>query len=180
MTAWYVARGGQQSGPMSREQLEQMAMAEQLGPDAWVAEPEVNGWVPAAQLFGPARASKDGPLQPYAPPTGPMPSAVDAGGWIGRRLLGVLATGVGLLVLAGNVGLIVLRGHFFPKTLVFAFGALGFGSWVMIFGDARDRHTRQVVPWKRAGQWTLAALGVIVGLVLSVVLSDGTWDPGRR
>jgi hypothetical protein len=205
---WYVARAGQQSGPLSREQLQQMAVAGQLGPDAWIAGPEVSGWVPAAQLFPPPAPAWQPPaMQPQAmqqqlgvhqnvsaqqafplgvpgqqafpqqafPQQGFAPGVAPGqpkGDWVKERLRGLGAIGIAVLLVIFNVVTIATMGRFFPKTLVVGLGALGYGGWVVIFGDEYDDHTMQLVAWKRAGMYICGGLGAVLGLVLSIVIAE--------
>ena len=68
MTEWYYARGGQQNGPVSFEQLAELARTDGLNPMkdlVWTAS--MKDWLPAGQvpeIYGHAAA----PANPYAAP----------------------------------------------------------------------------------------------------------------
>lgn len=212
MTAWYVARGGQQSGPLTREQLQQMAQSGQLGADAYVAGPEVSGWTPSAQLpwlaapgYPPAQPPAAQPYapayaapQPYAHPgygAAPMGTPMGAqanaafplgmpgdvaspahrgqpkSSWVKERLRGLGAIALALLMVALNVFTLMTEEAFYPKTLIVGLGALGYGGWVIIFGDEYDDYTLELVKWKQIGMYACGAGGALLGLVLSFLLA---------
>ncbi|MCA9622058.1 MAG: DUF4339 domain-containing protein [Myxococcales bacterium] len=215
MSQWYLSRGGQQSGPHSLEQLQALAQTGQLGPDAHVSGPGLNGWTPAGQVPGltsPSPAVPSPQLQggayaapaPGYPPTPGFGAASGVGGfgaampapmlappgagavappgaqalppapksdWVKERLRGLGAIGIALLVLVLNGVTIFAFDSFYPQSLVVGLGALGYGGWVIIFGDEYDDYTLKLVRWKQVGMWACAAVGAIIGLILSIWLA---------
>ena len=71
MNEWFFAKNGQQNGPVSHEELRQLAQSGKLDAKDLVWNSSMKDWVPAGQvdsLFaGPAAAPAD-PANPYAPP----------------------------------------------------------------------------------------------------------------
>src|SRR4051812_13464511 len=79
---WYYAQSGQQYGPVSGVQLQQLAAAGRLQPGDlvwqegtpnWVPAPTVANLMPAPLQAGPAPAPPAGPAGAYAPPAGAAP-----------------------------------------------------------------------------------------------------------
>lgn len=100
---------------------------------------------------------------PGAQPAPPTPKS----DWIKERLAGLGAIGIALLVLVFNVITIMTTETFFPQSLILGIGAMGYGGWVMIFGDEYDDYTLELVRWKQIGMWTCAGVGALIGLLLS-------------
>lgn len=75
---WFYSQNGNQSGPVSMENLRQMAAAGQLAPGDMVWREGMPGWVAAGTLSSvfPPRASAPPPF-----PRTPMPRADDASPW---------------------------------------------------------------------------------------------------
>ena len=48
---------------------------------------------------------------------------------------------------------------------------MGYGGWVMIFGDEYDDYTLELVRWKQIGMWASAAAGALIGILLSAWLA---------
>jgi hypothetical protein len=199
MSAWYVSRGGQSSGPLSQQQLQQMAQMGQLGADAYVAGPGLSDWTLAAHVPLLAGALAPGGYAPYpqAPSAGAggmtpaqiqaaFPMGVPAGAapgqaaqrgepkssWVKERLRGLAAIGLALFLLIVNVIMLTTSGYFIPKTLIVGLGALGYGGWVVIFGDEYDDYTLELVQWKQFGMYGCGGAGALLGLLLSILIAE--------
>jgi hypothetical protein len=117
------------------------------------------------------------PALPFgAPPAGPGPAPagprVRQSSWVKERLKGLAAIGVAAAVLVLNGVSLAVNSSFYPKTLILALGAGGFGAWVVIFGDEYDDFTMQLVRWKQIGMWACAVLGALAGLGISILLAS--------
>jgi hypothetical protein len=235
---------------MSQEQLQQMSQSGQLGADAYVSGPGLEGWTPAAQVpqlaqapqaayaqapqQGYGQAAPDpmaqqgygqppqqgqaygqapqgqayGAPQAYGSPAGygqppqpiagapgapagmaaaanvafpmGMPDQAGAPGhrgepkssWVKERLRGLGAIGVALLMVLLNVFTIMSSSTFYPKSLIVGLGCLGYGGWVIIFGDEFDDYTLELVKWKQIGMYAAGGIGALLGLIISVLLAE--------
>jgi hypothetical protein len=134
MSTWYLSQAGQQQGPLSHAQLQQMAAGGGIGPEAFVSGPGLNGWVPASQVAtlwqavapSPAMGPPGAPASPEqgraynaAFPLGLPPEAAPRGepksSWVKERIKGLRAIGVALLVLLANGVLSLDPGQFLPR-----------------------------------------------------------------
>ncbi|MDB5304877.1 MAG: antifreeze protein [Phycisphaerales bacterium] len=80
-TQWYYSQGGQQLGPVSEAQLQQMKATGQVGPTDLVWSEGMIDWLPVGQvpqLQGPAAAQPAAP--PMAQPAAPLPGQWSAQG----------------------------------------------------------------------------------------------------
>lgn len=114
---------------------------------------------------------------PYAPPASeqrpPMPPRQK---WGIRpvthpRLRGAFGVFVGLTLLAINYAFIHFDGEFFPALNLIAFAILPICSLMIVAGQPFDEDG---LPqrWYVGLFWTLLALGMIVGLVLTFAITD--------
>jgi hypothetical protein len=86
MTEWYYARGGQQSGPVTLEQLRDLAKGGGLDPKDLVWNSTMKDWTPAGQVAGvfssaaavmPAPVSQQPPADPSNPYAAPQSAWVE-------------------------------------------------------------------------------------------------------
>ena len=188
MSEWYYARGGQQSGPVGFEQLQDLARnggLDGLKDLVWTAT--MKDWTPAGQvagLFGaPAVAAGPpaDPANPYAPPQSawseapstataalqeidPGSEPIDIGACVKRgfelttRNFGIIVL-VGLTYLGVTFGVGVILGLI---DAAFGFGHAGHAQWPSGAGGSMATYQQNGSP-----------LSVIVSQVLSSFLSLG-------
>jgi hypothetical protein len=121
---WYYAHQGQQAGPVSIEQLRQLAASGQLQPDDMVWKQGMTAWAPANTVEGLFSAA----LGPAAPPPGaapaapgypPQPAAPQTGQYAGGPSVGVRLTlpnwSVGAWIILASA-VLVLAALFFKWT----------------------------------------------------------------
>jgi hypothetical protein len=94
------------------------------------------------------------------------------GNWAHERLKGLGAIALGLLIAVLNVVSIAMSETFYPKSVIAAFGAFFYGGWVVVFGDEFDDETMELVRWKQIGMYGSGALGVLLGIVISIAIAD--------
>ena len=120
---WYYAHQGQQSGPVSTEQLEQLAASGQLQPGDVVWKQGMAAWLPANTVEGLfARAPGSAAPTPGAPP-GPAPYPPQPGAYPAAPRFTLPSLGVGAWVILGSV-VLVLASLFFKWTGVPGLGLL--------------------------------------------------------
>ena len=112
-----------------------------------------------------------GGMGAVAPPGAQQAPPEPKSDWIKERLRGLGAIGMALLVLVFNVITIMTMESFYPQSLILGIGAMGYGGWVMIFGDEYDDYTLELVRWKQNGMWACAGVGALIGIVLSAWLA---------
>jgi hypothetical protein len=49
---------------------------------------------------------------------------------------------------------------------------MGYGGWVLFFGDEYDDYTLELVRWKQIGMWIFAIIGGLMGLAISVTIAE--------
>ncbi len=70
MPQYYVAKGGQQMGPFTYEQLQQLVSAGQLTPQTYVWKQGLANWLPASQVPELSQLFSATPPPPPPPPAG--------------------------------------------------------------------------------------------------------------
>jgi hypothetical protein len=65
-----------------------------------------------------------------------------------------------------------IQGNFYPDSLIIGLGAMGYGGWVLFFGDEYDDYTLELVRWKQIGMWIFAIIGGLMGLAISVTIAE--------
>jgi len=117
MAAWHYHKDGQQYGPVSGQQLKQLAAAGNLRPDDLIRKEGMDDWVPAAKLKGlfPASAvTTKPPCPPAVSPSAnskapaqatspPLDSNHSAGRAKGQKLLIAGLSGIGVIAVLGLV-----------------------------------------------------------------------------
>lgn len=140
---WYVHRNGQQIGPLSSSQLQQMADAGSLGPNDLVAKVGGSSWTPASQVKG--VFSKSPPSLP------PLPMATSAGPSGTRSALLVVGGIIGCLTVISCFGLgaiYLFADHLLPETIVSSYDLTKDFRTGMIDADRKYRNKTLVVHGK--------------------------------
>lgn len=191
MTEWYYARGGQQIGPVSFEQLTELARNGGLDPLkdlVWTST--MKDWVPAGQvtgIFGAAvqpPVSATDPSNPYSAPNStwtevaqitagvaldeiiPGSEPIDVGGCV-KRGFELTVRNFGMILLVGIVYLAVSIGAGFVLALMDA--ALGLGHHQSTFTSGPPGGWGSSMSYQQNG----SPLNIILSKVLSVFLSLG-------
>ncbi len=104
---------------------------------------------------------------------GPPPGEdVPTQGFWRERLRGLAMLGGALLLCLLNVAMIVMSNKFYVKIFLLA-GPLGAGGlWQTVFGDEFDDQTHALVMWKRVGFYASIGVGLVLGILLSVFISE--------
>jgi hypothetical protein len=83
---WFVARDGEQNGPLSSRELKAAADAGELAPTDWVWKEGMPKWVPASNVRGLFTGSTAS-LTPLAPAFAPVTPATKACPYCGEKIL---------------------------------------------------------------------------------------------
>lgn len=120
--------------------------------------PQAASWAAA-----PEGARADGP---------PSGETVPEQGFWRERLRGLAMLGGALLLCLLNVVMIVMSNRFYVKIFLVAGPLGGGGLWQMVFGDEFDDKTHALVLWKRVGFYGSIGAGLLLGILLSVFISE--------
>lgn len=172
---WFYAVGQQQCGPVTREQLQQMANAGQLAPGQLVWSAGMPAWMPAGTVPG-LFALAAAPLA-YATPYDPTPTILRNAR---VNCIGLFVTFWVCLAMRGMCWQESLqRGHLDPASSVYTWAVLSFLImpagllFGLIYLPVRWKYVRQLpASVRRMGVVGVAGLGVLVvaSIVLGIVL----------
>jgi hypothetical protein len=188
MSDWYYARGGQQSGPVSFQQLQQLARSGGLvAADDLVWTATMKDWTPAGQvpdLFGSARiapaAAATDFANPYAPPHSGWSEAPAASGALQEIVPGSEPIEVAACVKRGfelttrNFGVILLVGLTYVGVTMAVSVVLGLLDMALGFGSVHSTQWSTGSGSHGAGyQQNSSPLSFIASQVLSSFLTLG-------
>jgi hypothetical protein len=130
---WYYAHDGQQTGPVSTEEIKQLAASGQLQPGDMVWKQGMAAWSPASSVEG-LLAGAPGASSPGAPPSVPASPAQPGGHPVSMRIT-LPNWSPGAWVIVGALALAVVS-LFFKWTKGEGYvGAAGFlNPWLMLMG----------------------------------------------
>jgi uncharacterized membrane protein len=185
MSEWFYAKGGQQGGPVSFEQLRDLARSGGLDPEndmAWSSG--MKDWQPAGRIDGLFAATHESmppadPANPYAAPQSSWNEPVAAGGALQEIMPGSEPIDIGACVKRGfeitkrNFGMILLVG------LTYIAVSIGLSILLTLIDTALGLGTSQNEWQSDDGlkslqfQQTGSALNMIVSQVFSIFLSLG-------
>jgi uncharacterized protein (TIGR00266 family) len=74
VASWFVAKDGQQQGPLTQAQVLQMIQQGQLDSTAYAYEQSLGSWTPITRVAAFSGAFSAAPAPPTPPPAGPAPS----------------------------------------------------------------------------------------------------------
>jgi hypothetical protein len=132
---WYYAHQGQQSGPVSTEQLRQIAASGQIQPSDMVWTEGMAAWSPAHTVEGLFAGAPGPAASPPGAPPGPAPYAPQPGAYPAAKRFTLPNWSPGAWIILGSVALVLVSLFFkWTKGEGYVSGAGLLNPWVMLVG----------------------------------------------